>query len=466
MTEILHHQHTPAADSAGLSARPNPGPRRPREIWTGRSEVWLSEVSSDPAEPMRNVAGGGLRTSNRMLNHVLDRERRRKRARSVGVDAARGFALLGMFAVHLLPAAHADGTPTLQWQILAGNAASLFAVLAGVSLAFGSGADRPVTGVQLNRSRVNVAVRGLLLIALGFGINEIGLAAFDILPYFGVMFLLALPFLPLRAHTLIITGTILIIAMPVVRFLLHQQLTGLGVYPEVVFSTLVQDPLGVASTLLITGTYPVLTWFGLVCLGMGIGRLPLHYTTPRMLIIVIGALAVLIATAVTTLLVNRFDGYLSVRRAFPGASADAVDDFIVYGPTGPLPTASPGWLIVGGPHTNTAFALVIGAGFSLLTIGICILLARGSNLLRPLVDLGRMPMTLYTTHLLIITFAPDDVGQVRLFIIQCLAAIGFACLWRMFAKRGPLEAVMTAITHSVAKLLGLGTASGTPVPRP
>ncbi|UVI36850.1 heparan-alpha-glucosaminide N-acetyltransferase domain-containing protein [Brevibacterium spongiae] len=462
MTETTH----PNPDIAeAVASRPAPGPRRPREIWTGRSEVWLSEISSDPAEPMRNVAGGGLRTSSQMLNRVVDRDRRRRRARSVGVDAARGFALIGMFAVHLLPAAHSDGSPTLVWQILAGNAAALFAVLAGVSLAFGSGGERPVTGRPLHRSRVNVAVRGLLLIVLGFGLNRLNLAAFDILPYFGIMFLLAIPFLPLRARTLLVTGTVLVVTMPVTRYLLHQQVEGLHRHPAATFDTALTDPLGVTATLLVTGTYPVLTWFALVCLGMGIGRLQLHFTTPRMLIIVIGAFAVLIATAVTKLLVNRFDGYASVQRSLPGSGPDAVDDFIVFGPTGPLPTAAPGWLLVGGPHTNTSFALIIGAGFSLVTIGLLILLARGSNLLRPLVDMGRMPMTLYTTHLLIITVAPDDVGEVRLFFIQSLAAFGFACLWRMFFKRGPLEAVMTAIARSAAKMLGLSSAAGPSVTR-
>ncbi|WP_169251438.1 heparan-alpha-glucosaminide N-acetyltransferase domain-containing protein [Brevibacterium sp. 'Marine'] len=447
--------------------RPMPGPRRPREIWTGRSEVWLSEVSSDPAEPMRNVAGGGLRTSNRMLTNVVDRERRRRRARSSGVDAARGFALIGMFAIHMLPAAREDGTPTLVWQLLAGNSAALFAVLAGVSLAFNSGAERPFTGTKMNRSRANVAIRGLLLISLGVGLNQIGLAAFDILPYFGVMFLLAIPLLPLRARTLLITGAVMIVVLPLVRFLIHRQVDGFGWHPNPTLATIISAPVDVLSSLLITGAYPGLTWFALVCIGMGIGRLQLHFTTPRMLIIVAGGTAMLFAIAVTRLLVylNRFGGYTIVRTSFPGKTTDAVDDFLVYGPTGPLPTASPGWLISGGPHTNTPFAFLIGVGFAMAAIGTCILIARRSNLLRPLVMIGRIPTSVYVSHLIFLTMAPDDVGAFRLFIVQCLFAFLFTAVWLRFFKRGPVEAVITAVTRALTKLLGFGASAGSSVVR-
>lgn len=447
--------------------RPMPGPRRPREIWTGRSEVWLSEVSSDPAEPMRNVAGGGLRVSNRMLTNVVDRERRRKRARSSGVDAARGFALIGMFAIHMLPAAREDGEPTVVWQLLAGNSAALFAVLAGVSLAFNSGAERPFTGTQMNRSRANVAIRGLLLIALGVGLNQIGLAAFDILPYFGVMFLLSIPLLPLRARTLLISGAVLIVALPILRFLIHRQVDGRAWHPNPTLGEIVSAPVDVVTSLLITGAYPALTWFALVCIGMGIGRLQLHFTTPRMLIIVAGGAALLFAIAVTRLLVylNRFGGYTTVRTSFPGRSTDDVDDFLVYGPTGPLPTASPGWLISGGPHTNTPFAFIIGAGFAMVAIGAFILIARRSNLLRPLVQIGRIPMSLYVSHLILLTMAPADFGAIRLFIVQCLFAFAFTALWLRFFKRGPVETVITSVTRTLTKLLGFGTPSDRSVTR-
>lgn len=437
------------------TSRPVPGPRRPRQIWTGRSEVWLSEVSADPAEPMRSIAGGGLRRSNRMLDDVLERDRRRKRARSIGVDAARGFALIGMFAVHMLPAAHDDGTPTASWTLFAGNAASLFAVLAGVSLSFGSGGDSPAMGKAMNRSRVNIAVRGIILLLIGLAINAWGLGAFDILPYFAVMFLLGIPLLPLRARSLFTIGTVMVLLCPVLRYLLHRQAVDLPRVPNPTALTLVENPLGFLPTLTVTGVYPAMTWIGLVCLGMGLGRLRLHHSNPRMVLIVAGATVMLLTYVLNFLLVIRLGGYERVREAFPGRSADAVDDFIVYGPTGPLPTESPWWLLTAGPHANTTFSMAIGAGFAFIAIGLFIALARWTAPIRFLVDLGRMPMTIYILHL--VTLAPLSavMGEIPLFLTEAAAALVVSAIWMRIAKRGPVEGFTTAVTRAVTSVLGL-----------
>ena len=60
--------------------------------------------------------------------------------RLVGIDAARGLALAGMMATHLLPAWNeTTGDATLNWILFPGNAAALFALLAGVGLALSTG---------------------------------------------------------------------------------------------------------------------------------------------------------------------------------------------------------------------------------------------------------------------------------------------------------------------------------------
>ena len=65
-----------------------------------------------------------------------------------GIDAARGLALLGMMATHLLPTfeSTADLTPTWIGLTFSGRAAALFAVLAGVGLALSTGKRKPVQG--------------------------------------------------------------------------------------------------------------------------------------------------------------------------------------------------------------------------------------------------------------------------------------------------------------------------------
>lgn len=83
-------------------------------------------------------------------------------ARLVGVDAARGVALLGMVAVavHVLSGQDADGSESLTYQVASGRSAALFAVLAGVGLAL---AYRRPRGPDRWRASAAIAVRAALL---------------------------------------------------------------------------------------------------------------------------------------------------------------------------------------------------------------------------------------------------------------------------------------------------------------
>src|SRR5690606_17092001 len=56
----------------------------------------------------------------------------RKKKRLIGIDAARGLALIGLIAVHILPDETAGGDPSLAWTLFSGDSAALFALLAGV----------------------------------------------------------------------------------------------------------------------------------------------------------------------------------------------------------------------------------------------------------------------------------------------------------------------------------------------
>lgn len=134
--------------------RPQPGPRPPREVWLGdrgdegrtaaESGLWTSATPVVTAPPRSTSAPRqGAATRN-----VSSADGRRTTRRIMGVDVARGFALVGMIAVHVLPAvADVEGNPSLEWRLFAGHSAALFATLAGVSLAFMTGgATRGVAG--------------------------------------------------------------------------------------------------------------------------------------------------------------------------------------------------------------------------------------------------------------------------------------------------------------------------------
>ena len=105
-----------------------------------------------------------------------------------GVDAARGFALIGMFVAHVAPAA-----ATLQAAELLAIADErprlLFALTAGIGLGFISGGTRPITEGR-GELRRQIAVRAVILIALGMLIwATLHPLVFIILDVYGVAFL-------------------------------------------------------------------------------------------------------------------------------------------------------------------------------------------------------------------------------------------------------------------------------------
>src|SRR5687768_2732122 len=101
-----------------------------------------------------------------------------RQERVPGVDVARGVALLGMVAVHVLPAEADDGSPTLVDTIASGRSAALFAVLAGVGLGLAYG-RRPGA-----RAAGAVAVRAILIGALGLALALVDSGVAVILSYY------------------------------------------------------------------------------------------------------------------------------------------------------------------------------------------------------------------------------------------------------------------------------------------
>ena len=51
------------------------------------------------------------------------------KSRIMGVDAARGLALLGMLAVHVFPDFNDNGTPTIPWMVEHGKSLATFVLL-------------------------------------------------------------------------------------------------------------------------------------------------------------------------------------------------------------------------------------------------------------------------------------------------------------------------------------------------
>lgn len=372
-----------------------------------------------------------------------------RKPRLVGVDAARGLALIGMMSIHILPAWNPETyEPTLQWQLFAGRAAALFALLAGVGLGFSSGGRTPHRGRAMTGDRAGLLVRAVLITALGLLVNQVmpeDPPAYDILLYYGMFFLLAVPFLHLPVRTLFVLAGVAAVAGPVLMQALRGVLPAQETYNPTLTGVL-SDPGTVLSQVLLTGTYPAVPYLTYLLAGMGIGRLNLRSLHVQARLLGTGLVLAVGAWLVYWVLILRSGGYDRLMSSTPWLGEDGIDEIIVWGPDPVLPDTSWWWLLIPGPHTNTPVALLYDLGSDAAVLGGLLLLARviGAWLL-PLSAMGSMTLTLYTAHLLALAAMLHYEVPLLWFLIHAGVAALFAVAWQRAYGRGPLERVVARV---------------------
>lgn len=441
--------------------RPRPGQRPPREVWTGGSdngrgsstedEQWSENAPIVTAPPRATAPTPRQAAATR---NVASADGRRTKRRIMGVDAARGFALIGMIAVHTLPAS--QGTtddPSLAWVLFGGHSAALFAVLAGVSLAFLTGGRNPRKGLEGKRARVGIAVRALLLFAIGLLLNFLDFPAFNILTYYGVMFLLAVPFTMMSVRWLLTSSALFMLLAPVVMQ------ASLDVLPAHVHANadlvnLVSEPGTVFAELFLTGTYPALPWMAFICLGLALGRMPLTRDRIQILLVIFGAVIAAVAKGLSMLMLLRFDVREALVASTPWLTSRDVMVIQNYGPDPELPTTTLSWLLISGPHTNTPFAIAVSAGLAMVALGAFLLICRWiGRFLAPLGAMGSMTLTLYSAHLVFLAFVPISETPVFWLIVQIAVAALVATAWQHAAGSGPLERLVTKTSRAAGHTL-------------
>lgn len=370
----------------------------------------MSRPTPPTTPPPGPPARGGTRTAGRAgLPDRVD-----------GVDAARGIALIGMFVAHLAPAdvpvdaaeliALADERPRL-----------LFALTAGIGLGLLTGATRPVVERAARWAlRRQIAIRALLLIALGLIVVAVfAPLVFVILDVYGVAFLLMLPLLFLPGRVAVGLGAVLLTMTPAIATIAERD-------PETV--ALADQPLGLLVEWFLVGAYPVIIWVPVMLIGLGLARLDV--AAPR----------VVAATALAGTLVASVA--LPLSHALPDPRNPALDPS----------TAAWAAPLRASLETlgNTAVGLVIvAAAVTLTTLARPQVRRVAGVLLSPIVAMGAMPLTIYTAHLVIISFGkyrrPDGVisdDSWPLLIGLTIGSMVFAWLWRRYIGRGPLEQVL------------------------
>jgi len=387
----------------------------------------------------------------RTLTHVT--ARLGSGGRLLGVDVARSLALFGMMSVHIFfPAFRPDGSMIPAYAIAAGRSAALFATLAGVGIALASGGSTPYAGVRLRGARAGVLARSVLLVALGLLLGHVNSPPLVILAYYGLLFVLAIPFLAMSARTLAVVGVSCALLTPLISHLLRMSLS----------PTPIAEPGGrdILKELFLTGTYPALTWTTYLFVGLAIGRSNLRRQGMAAWLLVGGAAVAVVAKLVSSVLVDAAGGVDRLQASLPASNflSRDTEHWLREGLFGTTPTTDWRWLLISSPHSGATLDLVHTSATSAAVIGGCLLLTRAlprwSYL--PLAATGSMTLTLYTAHVLVVARNSPLLmhDQLHFWLVNVVGAIVVATVWRTLIGRGPLEAVMAGADRQARKLVG------------
>ncbi|MEF3120081.1 heparan-alpha-glucosaminide N-acetyltransferase domain-containing protein [Kocuria flava] len=373
----------------------------------------------------------------------------------MGIDAARGLALIGLMSVHILPSYDdVSHEPTWSYLIFSGDSAALFALLAGVGLALTSGGRHPHDGATMTADRIGLGVRAVLIAIVGLWIGALMPAdapADNILIYYGVFFLLAIPFL--HAGPKVLFGCAAVFGL--VGPLLMQGL--MDVLPEwsssnPTFTDVLSEPAGTISQLLLTGTYPALPYMTYLLVGMGIGRLNLRKSEVQIRLLVTGIGVAIFAQATSYFLLYAFGGYQRLLDA-SSMGEEELAEVLVWGPDS-LPTSTVWWLTIATPHSNTPLAIAASLGVGLAVLGAFLLIARKAEAwLLPLAAMGAMTLTLYTAHLVALSFEAHYDQPYLWFMVHLAVAALFAVAWHRGLGQGPLEKVVSTSVKGTRRLV-------------
>jgi len=374
--------------------------------------------------------------------------------RLLGIDAARGIALFGMMAVHSLVAVGEDGSPTLSYSIAAGRSSALFAVLAGVGIAFTTGrarvrrGHRGATAAALAARAGAVGTIGLLL---GYADAEYAVV---ILPYYAILFLLAIPLVFLPTRILAALGVLIAAAVPAGIELVGPSLPSPSL-DNPTLSGLIDNPGGWTIELLLNGEFPALPWAAYICAGIVIGRLRLTSANVAAALLVAGSAMAVGARILSEILIFHLGG-LEHLITGSGLPREDILDLISYGADGSVAGSSWWWLAADGPHSSTPLDLLGTIGSSTAAIGAMLFLGhltgttleKMTNLVMiPLASAGSMTLTLYVLHIWFINSPYDTYQPWTGYILQVCAALALGMFVKLTTGRGPLEAFVTLLAN-------------------
>lgn len=342
--------------------------------------------------------------------------------RIAGVDLARGIAVVGMLAAHLLTIDDFDWAQPATWaDIASGRSSILFATLAGVSMGLVTGGREPVRGTPMRVARERLAVRAVLLMVIGILLVATGVPVYVILPAYAILFVLGLPFTGLGARGLFVAAAIVGLA----GSLAQPWLDALPVW---------STDLGEGLSMLLGWHYPFTVWLAFVLAGMASARLDLRRAATQWRLLAAGAAL-----------------------ALAGYGLHAV------GGSDPVAESASYWGAVwtARPHSSGLLEVVGSGGFALAALAVCLIVCRTPAVwvVLPLRAVGAMPLTAYVAQVVVWAVwaqialgSPHDLSGFRAldpFVPIALGILVGCTAWALLVGRGPLEALTALVTRVV-----------------
>ncbi|WP_079027369.1 DUF418 domain-containing protein [Streptomyces rimosus] len=373
--------------------------------------------------------------------------------RLLGVDLARGVAVLGMYAAHVGPDPAVGGLVGHVMEATHGRSSALFALLAGFSLVLITGRSRPRTGRRGRQAAGKILIRAAVLLVAGTALTSMGTPVDVILAYYGLTFVVALPLYRLPQRALAMTAGVSALVLPQVLYAVRVSATD-GVWAA---SIVDNDPLArISGTdgvmgLLLTGDYPVLSWVPFVIAGMAVARLDLTTAAVRGRLLLTGAALMVAGYGTSWLMLHLLP---QARAAISAVTDGASSSSAWWSDTMGGPTANtPAWLMVAAPHSETTPSIVGNTGVALVVIVCCFTVVERHRRLRtlaaPVTAIGTMSLTAYVAHILVIrALGIENVPGSPLWMLCCfvVAMMAFAMVWKRHFRRGPLESLLNTAT--------------------
>lgn len=379
--------------------------------------------------------------------------------RILGLDIARGLAILGMAGAHIGETEPFEWLDPATWaDLVHGRSSILFAVLAGISIALMTGRSAVPERERIPGIRLNLIGRGAVIFLIGLALEMLNTPIAVILTLYGLLYVAVIPFLRWRPWQLLTGAAVLALLGPALLAFLN---------------AVMLHPYGSGIGFVLYGTYPITVWMSLVLAGMALGRL--HIGQLRTAVVALGIGLALVVVGYGLGGIGQAAGITGSLGSSSFSSGEGSS--IIDGGSGSIGTAPSGWesypqalaesdplgavltaVFAVDPHSGGTAEILGSGGFALVVIALCLLLSRPLRwVLLPLGALGSMPLTAYSAHVVSIVLVGGPGAFFSSNSFWVATAIGLllvTTLWSMFFGRGPLE-----------RLVGRGAAAMAAVPR-